>query len=754
MAIIANHLTNPLEQAHALPGRKTIVVVGAGMSGLAAARDLARHPGIHVIVLEARNRLGGRLDTRRGVIQIPAGLGHAVAAHDATFPPAVADTTARATETIAATSAAATRAATTTTTTAAATATTAIATTAIAATEAVPVTATTVPAKTSAPDLTLGTDIAIDLGASWLHGADETNPLMGLVKATQSRMVPTNTDAVYLAPGADAVDSSEGDHYWATVWDIFEEGLEYAREQRESIPDDLSFKQWLDHYFATRQSEDPEADNYMSEQDLRIVPLFTLYWADENAIPLDRVAMKYLDAEEMYPGDHCIMADGYDVLLRAIVKDMPKVRIHLEHVVTRIEYAADRATVWTNQGAFSADAVLVTLPLGVLKARAVSFMPALPKRKQEAIARLGFGTMFKIVLSFNRCFWPDDKHFLNFMPTEQTTVNPDLTRHLNERQKWVLQSYMDELPNYSSLMPVHGAPVLIGYSTNRMAEMLEMLSDREMEQVFMAHLAHYYPCLYKPPMMMTTTTTMTMMDATLTTTATTMMMDDNEPQQPYRLLKTLVTRWKADPYARGSYTSIPVGSSPDDLAQFEIPICAKPRSMLYKQQQQQQQQQRVNGLVHNATEQQVVPNGGEGCWTNGVGSGGLGVVGVVVVGDTKQDESLKSIQQAPALTGAVLKNGLIKATAATVTAAAAAATAPTLNAIVPSSSSSVRMNALVGVDVSLNEEGEEEGGERGVVFFAGEHTTPTHFASLHGAYLTGQREAAKILKAFFGRLEA
>src|SRR5262252_6197865 len=41
---------------------KTIVIVGAGVAGLAAARDLSRAGG-KVIVLEARDRIGGRVFT-------------------------------------------------------------------------------------------------------------------------------------------------------------------------------------------------------------------------------------------------------------------------------------------------------------------------------------------------------------------------------------------------------------------------------------------------------------------------------------------------------------------------------------------------------------------------------------------------------------------------------------------------------------------------------------------------------------------
>ena len=41
-----------------------VFVVGAGLAGLAAARDLIRH-GAQVTVADARNRLGGRVWTIR-----------------------------------------------------------------------------------------------------------------------------------------------------------------------------------------------------------------------------------------------------------------------------------------------------------------------------------------------------------------------------------------------------------------------------------------------------------------------------------------------------------------------------------------------------------------------------------------------------------------------------------------------------------------------------------------------------------------
>ena len=69
----------------------------------------------------------------------------------------------------------------------------------------------------------------------------------------------------------------------------------------------------------------------------------------------------------------------------------------------------------TNPVTYKADAVLCTLPLGVLKQaiaqnsqglpNTVAFNPPLPDWKVESIKRLGYGNLNKVVLCFDRIFW-------------------------------------------------------------------------------------------------------------------------------------------------------------------------------------------------------------------------------------------------------------------------------------------------------------------------------------------------------------
>jgi len=203
--------------------------------------------------------------------------------------------------------------------------------------------------------------------------------------------------------------------------------------------------------------------------------------------------------------------------------------------------------VSTNNGSFTADVVLIAVPLGVLKANDITFSPPLPEQKQLAIERLGFGTMFKIVLYFKECFWPTDKHFINFLPTEIVVTSkpdPKLTGHLNSKQLEALTTYMRDLANYSSLIPLYNAPMLVGYATNRSAELMEQLTDEEAMEVYVCQLSHYYDELIQDP-------------------------------ERYRPIKCFLTRWHSDPFAHGSYTSIPIGAHLSDIEAFEVPVGAR-----------------------------------------------------------------------------------------------------------------------------------------------------------------------------------
>lgn len=97
------------------------------------------------------------------------------------------------------------------------------------------------------------------------------------------------------------------------------------------------------------------------------------------------------------------------------------IKILLNQEVTDIQQiGTDDLTVVTrgypeagNSGSsYHADHVIVTVPLGVLKRGGIKFTPPLPDEKLQAIQRLNFGNIVKVGLLFDQVFWDKDtQHF-------------------------------------------------------------------------------------------------------------------------------------------------------------------------------------------------------------------------------------------------------------------------------------------------------------------------------------------------------
>jgi monoamine oxidase len=109
------------------------------------------------------------------------------------------------------------------------------------------------------------------------------------------------------------------------------------------------------------------------------------------------------------------IANGNDAIvnwLRAGL-DPDRVQVRLGTVVERVVWSGRTVRIDCRAGdgaalePVRARAVIVTLPLAVLKAETVRFEPALPRAKQRALAGLEMGQIFKVVLRFREAFWEE-----------------------------------------------------------------------------------------------------------------------------------------------------------------------------------------------------------------------------------------------------------------------------------------------------------------------------------------------------------
>ncbi|NUY79678.1 FAD-dependent oxidoreductase [Flavobacterium sp. MAH-1] len=90
-------------------------------------------------------------------------------------------------------------------------------------------------------------------------------------------------------------------------------------------------------------------------------------------------------------------------------------KILLDHKVRHIRWEKGNVEVQTNNGSFSADAVIVTTTLGNLQKRTISFEPAFDDRFFDAV---GFGEVIKILMEFEFPFWEKTHPELGFLFTE------------------------------------------------------------------------------------------------------------------------------------------------------------------------------------------------------------------------------------------------------------------------------------------------------------------------------------------------
>jgi len=117
-----------------------------------------------------------------------------------------------------------------------------------------------------------------------------------------------------------------------------------------------------------------------------------------------RAALEEMTDTTAGSGDYRIV-DGYDRLIDQVARGLD---IRLDTVVTRIHWGDEGVYITaSDKSTYTADQVVITLPLGVLQAGSVVFTPALPSEKHDAIQRLIMGIAIKLIYRFDHPVLPD-----------------------------------------------------------------------------------------------------------------------------------------------------------------------------------------------------------------------------------------------------------------------------------------------------------------------------------------------------------
>lgn len=96
--------------------------------------------------------------------------------------------------------------------------------------------------------------------------------------------------------------------------------------------------------------------------------------------------------------------EGYDALLQHYSADLP-IRLHC--AAHAIHWGTQGVTVATNQGRFTAERCIVTIPVSLLQAGVITFDPPLSPIKQAAIAAFRIEAATKLLYRFDEPLWDE-----------------------------------------------------------------------------------------------------------------------------------------------------------------------------------------------------------------------------------------------------------------------------------------------------------------------------------------------------------
>jgi polyamine oxidase len=120
------------------------------------------------------------------------------------------------------------------------------------------------------------------------------------------------------------------------------------------------------------------------------------------AAPIDDLSLVHSAEPFRLPGDDLTILGGLDGVVAELAAGLD---VQVRARVRRIEHHGAGWRVHTADVSVDADAVIVTVPLGVLQAGRIAFDPPLPTAVAQALTRLGAGAVAKAFFTFSDAFW-------------------------------------------------------------------------------------------------------------------------------------------------------------------------------------------------------------------------------------------------------------------------------------------------------------------------------------------------------------
>lgn len=160
----------------------------------------------------------------------------------------------------------------------------------------------------------------------------------------------------------------------------------------------------------------------LTAQDYRLINWHIANLEYSNATNLHNLSLPLwdIDAGNEWDGQHSMVVGGYQSVARGLLYSPSPLNLTTKFPVKKIRYHSEgfdgAASIECEDGTVvEADAVVCSIPLGVLKHGNVEFDPPLPSWKTGAVERLGFGILNKVILVYESIFWESDRHIFGVL---------------------------------------------------------------------------------------------------------------------------------------------------------------------------------------------------------------------------------------------------------------------------------------------------------------------------------------------------
>ncbi|KAK7554470.1 lysine-specific histone demethylase 1 [Phyllosticta citricarpa] len=251
----------------------------------------------------------------------------------------------------------------------------------------------------------------------------------------------------------------------------------------------------------------------MTPKDMRLFNWHHANMEYSNAAHVGQLSLGGWDQDigNEFEGAHSQIIGGYLQVPRGLWQCPSSLDVRFNKAVKSVRQADELYVVECENGeSFEADEVVVTTPLGVLKRGGIAFDPPLPAWKTGPIERLGFGLLNKIILVYDTPFWESDRDMFGLLNDAEMRDSMEQRHYERRRGRFWL---------FWNCIKTSGRPTLVALMAGNAAHDTEVTNNYSLIEEVTARLSQIFAPKRVP-----------------------------SPQE------VIVTRWKKDRFANGSYS--------------------------------------------------------------------------------------------------------------------------------------------------------------------------------------------------------